>query len=120
VEVLKQDQYQPLTVEQQILIIYASSNKYLDDIEVSEVRRFERELYPFIETNYPGVMKTIREKKALDDSLRAEMKKALDAFKETFVASLEAAKAAAAGAEKTAATEAAAPGPSPAEKAPAH
>jgi F-type H+-transporting ATPase subunit alpha len=120
VEVLKQDQYQPLTVEQQILIIYASSNKYLDDIEVSEVRRFERELYPFIETNYPGVMKTIREKKALDDSLRAEMKKALDAFKETFVASLEAAKAAAAGAEKTAATEAAAPGSSPAEKAPAH
>ena len=120
VEILKQDQYQPLTVEQQILIIYASSNQYLDDIEVSEVRRFERELYPFIETNYPGVMKTIREKKALDDSLRAEMKKALDAFKETFVASLEAAKAAAAGAEKTAATEAAAPGPSPAEKAPAH
>ena len=83
---------------------------------MSEVRRFERELYPFIETNYPGVLKTIREKKALDDALRAEMKKALDAFKESFVASLEAAKAAAAGAEKAAATEAAAPGPSPAKR----
>ena len=58
VEILKQDQYQPLTVEQQVLMIFASSNRYLDDIEVSEVRRFERELYPFIETNYPGVLKT--------------------------------------------------------------
>src|ERR1700719_259161 len=49
VEVLKQDQYQPLTVEQQVVIIFAASNRYLDDIEVAEVRRFEKELYPFIE-----------------------------------------------------------------------
>jgi F-type H+/Na+-transporting ATPase subunit alpha len=116
VEVLKQDQYQPLTVEQQVLIIFAGSNRYLDDIEVGEVRRFERELFPFIETNYPNVMKTLREKKAFDDALRAETTKALDAFKETFVASLDAAKAdkAAAGAEKTEA-----PTPKPEEKAPA-
>src|SRR6202047_2009630 len=66
VEVLKQDQYQPLTVEQQVLIIFAASNRYLDDIEVGEVRRFEKELYPFIETNYPNIMKTLREKKAFD------------------------------------------------------
>ena len=46
--------------------------------------RFERELYPFVETNYGGVLKTIREKKAFDDALRADMKKALDAFKERF------------------------------------
>ncbi len=121
VEVLKQDQYQPLTVEQQVLIIYAASNRYLDDIDVAEVRRFEKELYPFIETNYPGVMKTLREKKAFDDALRAEVKTALDAFKETFVASLDAAKAdkaAAAGAEKAAAGAAAQE--APAEKAPAH
>ena len=53
VEILKQDQYQPLPVEKQVLIIFAGANRYLDDIEVSECRRFERELYPFIETNYP-------------------------------------------------------------------
>ncbi len=53
VEILKQDQYQPLPVEKQVLIIFAGANRFLDDIEVSECGRFERELYPFIETNYP-------------------------------------------------------------------
>jgi F-type H+-transporting ATPase subunit alpha len=115
VEVLKQDQYQPLTVEQQVLIIFAASNRYLDDIEVAEVRRFELEMYPFIETNYPNVMKTLREKKAIDDGLRGEMKKALDAFKETFKATMEAAKADKAAAGKTAAEVAEA---APAAKAP--
>jgi F-type H+/Na+-transporting ATPase subunit alpha len=86
VEVLKQDQYQPLPVEKQILIIFAAANRYLDDLEIGEVRRFELELYPFIETNYAGVFKTIREKKAIDDSLKAELIKALDAFKERFKA----------------------------------
>jgi F-type H+-transporting ATPase subunit alpha len=121
VEVLKQDQYQPLTVEQQVLIIFAASNRYLDDIEVNEVQRFEKELYPFIETNYPNVLTTLREKKAIDDGLRDEMKKALDAFKETFKASIEAAKADKAGAGKTAAAVAEAPvAPKPAEKVAAH
>jgi F-type H+/Na+-transporting ATPase subunit alpha len=118
VEVLKQDQYQPLTVEQQVLIIYAASNRYLDDIDVAEVRRFERELYPFIETNYPNVMKTLREQKAFDDALRAETKKALDAFKETFVASLDASKAAA-GAENASSEKPAAAAPKAEEKVPA-
>jgi F-type H+/Na+-transporting ATPase subunit alpha len=86
VEVLKQDQYQPLPVEKQILIIFAAANRYLDDLEIGEVRRFELELYPFVETNYSGVFKTIREKKAIDDSLKAELIKALDAFKERFKA----------------------------------
>jgi F-type H+/Na+-transporting ATPase subunit alpha len=85
-EILKQDQYQPLAVEKQILIIYAASNRYLDDLEVSECRRFEKELYPFLETNYSGVLKTLREKKAFDEALRAEASKALDAFKERFKA----------------------------------
>ena len=91
VEVLKQDQYQPLPVEKQILIIFAGGKGYLDDLEVSEVRRFERELYPFVETNFPNVLKTLREKKAIDDALQAEMIKAVEAFKERFKASLAAA-----------------------------
>ena len=93
-EILKQDQYQPLPVEKQVLLIFASANKYLDDIAVSECGRFERELYPFIEANHGGVLKNIREKKALDDALRAEMKTALDAFKERFMQTAGAAAAA--------------------------
>jgi F-type H+/Na+-transporting ATPase subunit alpha len=84
-EILKQDQYQPLPVEKQVLLIFASANKYLDDIAVSECGRFEQELYPFIEANYGGLLKTIREKKALDDAVRADAKTALDAFKERFL-----------------------------------
>jgi F-type H+-transporting ATPase subunit alpha len=87
-EILKQDQYQPLPVEKQVLLLFASSNRYLDDIDVSECRRFELEMYTFVETNYPGVLQAIRDKKALDDAVRAEATKALDAFKERFRASL--------------------------------
>ena len=95
VEILKQDQYQPLPVERQVAIIWAGGNKYLDDLEISEVRRFEREMYIYIETNNPDIFTKIREKKALDDSVRAELKSALDAFKEAFKATAGAAAAAA-------------------------
>jgi F-type H+-transporting ATPase subunit alpha len=95
-EILKQDQYQPLSVENQVLIIFAASNKYLDDLPVNECRRFEQELYPFIETNYSGLLKSLREKKAFDDTNRAEAKKALDAFKERFKTTIRTAPAVAA------------------------
>jgi F-type H+/Na+-transporting ATPase subunit alpha len=88
-EILKQDQYQPLPVEKQVMIIFAASNKYLDDLPVEECRRFEKELYPFIETNYNGLLKSLREKKAFDDAIKAEAKKALDEFKERFKATLK-------------------------------
>ena len=91
-EILKQDQYQPLPVEKQVLIIFAASNKYLDDLPVSECRRFEQELYPFLETNYNGLLKALREKKAFDDAIKAEAKKALDEFKEQFRATIKAEK----------------------------
>jgi len=94
VEVLKQDQFQPLTVEKQVLIIFAAGNKYLDDLEVPDVGRFERELFPYVETNYPGLLKLLREKKQIDDAIRAEIVKALDAFRETFRATAKAAAAA--------------------------
>jgi F-type H+-transporting ATPase subunit alpha len=98
-EILKQDQYQPLSVENQVLIIFAASNKYLDDLPVNECRRFEQELYPFIETNYSGLLKSLREKKAFDDTNRAEAKKALDAFKERFKTTIKTAPAVAAQAK---------------------
>src|SRR5271169_738950 len=96
VEILKQDQFHPLTVAQQVLVIFAGVNGYLDSTAASECRRFETELYPFIETNYSGLLKSLREKKAFDDTNRAEAKKALDAFKERFKTTIKAAPAAAA------------------------
>src|ERR1700689_5477830 len=105
-EILKQDQYQPLSVENQVLIIFAASNKYLDDIPVNECRRFELELYPFIETNYSGLLKSLREKKAFDDAIKAEAMKALGDFKERFKSSQQtAASAEASAAEKAKSAE---------------
>jgi F-type H+-transporting ATPase subunit alpha len=95
-EILKQDQFRPLPVEKQVMIIFAGANKYLDDLPINECRRFELELYPFLDTNYSALLNTLREKKAFDDALRAEAMKALDNFKESFKASMGAAAAASA------------------------
>ena len=86
-EILKQDQYAPLPVEKQIVTIYAGTNGFLDDLEVPECRPFEETLYKFLDTSYPEVLKKIREKKAIDDDIKAELKKALTAAKEQFIAS---------------------------------
>jgi len=90
-EILKQDQYVPLSVEKQVLSIFVATSGAVDSVPVTEVRRFEREFLQFVENNYPAVLKNIAEKKALDDAIRAEIKKAADAFKERFSATLAAA-----------------------------
>ena len=90
-EVLKQDQYVPLAIEKQVLILYAATSGALDTVPVAEVRRFEREFLQFTETNYPSILKNIAAKKALDDAIKAEIKTALDAFKERFTAAVAAA-----------------------------
>jgi F-type H+-transporting ATPase subunit alpha len=90
-EILKQDQYVPLPVEKQVLSIYVATSGGTDSIPVTEVRRFEREFLQFVETNYPSVLKNIAAKKALDDGIKAEIKTALDAFKDRFAASVAAA-----------------------------
>jgi F-type H+/Na+-transporting ATPase subunit alpha len=91
-EILKQDQYAPLSAEKQVLIIYVATSGGIDGIPVAEVRRFEREFLQFVETNYPSVLKNIAAKKALDDGIKAEVKTALDGFKERFTAAVAAAK----------------------------
>ncbi len=92
-EVLKQDQYVPLSVEKQVLSIFVATSGLLDAVPVADVRRFEREMLQFVETSNPSILKNIAEKKALDDGIRAEIKKAVGAFKERFTASVaEAAK----------------------------
>ena len=84
VEVLKQPPYSPLPVEKQVLIIFAGAKGYLDDIDVSEVGKFENELYPFIEAKYSEILEQIRTKKALDSEIENLLTKALNDFKATF------------------------------------
>ncbi|PYS35196.1 MAG: F0F1 ATP synthase subunit alpha, partial [Acidobacteria bacterium] len=83
-EVLKQDQYVPLPVEKQIAIIFAGTNGLLDDLDAANVRPFEESLYRFLDTSQPGVLQKIRERKAIDDELRAELQKAIKEAKERF------------------------------------
>lgn len=84
VEVLKQPPYSPLPIEKQIVIIYAGAKGYLDDIAVSQITKFEAELYPFIEDKYPSILSAISKKKALDENIESELKRALEEFKMTF------------------------------------
>jgi F-type H+-transporting ATPase subunit alpha len=85
VEVLKQPQYSPLAVEKQILIIYAGTSGLLDDLPVEQVRAFEAELYRYVESAHPALLQTIRDKKALDDALKAQVNTVLKECKERFV-----------------------------------
>jgi len=85
VEILKQGQYRPLPVEKQILVIFAGTNGYLDDLPLEQCREFEEELYRFTENSRPQVLPQIAEKKILDDGLRNEMHELLKEFKERFV-----------------------------------
>ena len=90
-EVLKQDQFVPLSVEKQVLAIYVATSGTLDAIPVNEIRRFEREFLQFMETNYASVLKEVAAKKALDDTIKANVKAAVDAFKDRFLATVAAA-----------------------------
>src|SRR5947208_550036 len=84
VEVLKQNQFSPLPFSKQILIIFAGTNGFLDDLPVDQVRDFEAELYKYVDTSNPGLLRSIMEKKILDDNLKAEMTKVLKECKEQF------------------------------------
>src|ERR1700726_1376569 len=87
-EILKQDQYAPLSIEKQVLSLYIATSGAIDSVPVADVRRFEREFLQYVETSAPSILKNIAEKKALDDSIRAEIKKAVGEFKERFTASV--------------------------------
>jgi len=90
VEVLKQKQFSPLPFSKQILIIFAGTNGFFDDLPVDQVRDFEAELYKYVDTTSPGLLRTIMEKKVLDEALKAEMSKVIKQSKETFVADRQA------------------------------
>ena len=83
-EILKQPQYKPMGVEYQVIIIYVATKKYLLDVPVSEILRFEKELFEFIDTKYPDVPKKIKETKELGPEVEEELVKAIREFKENF------------------------------------
>ena len=84
VELLKQAQFQPLPVEKQVVAMFAGTGGFLDDLPVERCREFEQGLYAFIDNAHPGIWAQIREKKALDDALRAELQNAIKEFKARF------------------------------------
>ncbi|HEX2770519.1 MAG TPA: F0F1 ATP synthase subunit alpha [Geobacteraceae bacterium] len=86
VEILKQPQYKPIPFEKQVLLIYAANNGYVDDYPVSALRKYETELYGFLDGRQEALLSALRDKKAIDDDIKAKITAALDAFKKEFTA----------------------------------
>src|SRR6202171_2883965 len=90
VELLKQAQFSPLPFSKQILIIFAGTGGFLDDLPVEQVREFEKELYEYVDASNPGVLRTVMEKKVLDDQLKAQLTSVIKEAKQQFVAERQA------------------------------
>jgi F-type H+-transporting ATPase subunit alpha len=101
-EILKQNQYAPLPMEKQVVIIFAATNGYLDRYPVPECRRYEKELYTFLDARYAALLKEIAEKKDLKGEITEKLKKALDEFAEIFEVRTEEAKSPAKAREEAA------------------
>jgi len=84
VELLKQPQYSPLPVEQQVLTLYVLTNKYLSDIALEEIQEFNQRFLAFIDEAYSHILTEIREKKDISNELELEIKTAIDEFKEQY------------------------------------
>jgi F-type H+-transporting ATPase subunit alpha len=85
-EVLKQDQYRPLDVVKQVMVIFAGTQGFTDDLRVDKLRNFEGELYQFMDANKRSLIRRISTEKSLSDALRSELMSALKEFKEKYVA----------------------------------
>jgi F-type H+-transporting ATPase subunit alpha len=86
VELLKQGQYAPVSVERQVAIIYAGTNGYLDDLPVDQVRDFETDLYEFLDKSYADLVHDLKAKYELTEPIEAKLKKAIGEFKTQFTA----------------------------------
>lgn len=83
-EVLKQPQYKPMPVQYQVIIIYVVTNKFLLDVPVEDITRFEAEFFEFLDTKYPEVPNAIAQNKEINDETDAKLKKAIEEFKAQF------------------------------------
>jgi len=81
VEVLKQGQYQPMSVEQQIMIIYAVTNGFIDDVPTAGVREWERGFHEFMAASYPQVGENLRNGKTLTKEIEADLRRGIEAYK---------------------------------------
>jgi len=86
VEILKQGQFSPLTVEEQVLVIFAGTSGLIDDVAVADVGRFQHDLVEYVRTRYASLLAQIAQKKQITDEARAELKRAIGEFKERFQA----------------------------------
>ncbi len=86
VELLKQDQYVPVTMEEQVVVLFAGTQGYLDDIPVESVKKFEEEYLRYIKDQKADVLKELGEKKTIDDDLKTKLSQAIENFKQGFQA----------------------------------
>jgi F-type H+-transporting ATPase subunit alpha len=91
-ELLKQPQFQPLTWQQQMVILFAGTQGYLDEVQITDIRAFELGLYKYFESAQTALMADVTKKKALDDDLRGRLHAALKEYRDNFVAEQAAAK----------------------------
>ncbi|HWG16604.1 MAG TPA: hypothetical protein VN678_01990, partial [Acidobacteriaceae bacterium] len=88
-ELLKQPQFQPLSAEKQVAILFAGTQGLLDDVEVKDLRAFEDGFYPYLESAAPAVLTDIATKKALDDDIKGPLTQAIKDYKAGFLAGLK-------------------------------
>jgi F-type H+/Na+-transporting ATPase subunit alpha len=93
-ELLKQPQFQPLSAEKQVIILYAGTQGFLDDIKVPSIRAFEDGLYKYLDSGQTALLNDIATKKALDDQLKKRIGDALNEYKANFLAEHQEAKVA--------------------------
>jgi F-type H+-transporting ATPase subunit alpha len=91
-ELLKQPQFQPLSFEKQVAILFAGTNGLLDDVEVSDLRAFEDGFYKYLEGSSGSVLSDIATKKALDDDLKGRLTAAINDYKAGFLADIKSRK----------------------------
>ena len=86
IEILKQDQYMPVSVEKQVMIFFAGTNNYLMDIPVHHIKRFEKEFLEYMDTHHREVGKAIADNKVLDDKTKQQLIEAIEEYKKIFLA----------------------------------
>lgn len=84
VEILKQGQYEPLPASQQVALIFAATNGFLDDLPLNVLQKFEAGLFKFLQKDRPDVLKNLTEKKVLDEAMKTQLTQAITEFKEKF------------------------------------
>jgi len=83
-EILKQPQYKPMAVQYQVIIIYVATNKYLLDVAVDDITRFEKEFFEFLDTKYPEIPNAIGTEKVISEDTEKKLVKAIEEFKGQF------------------------------------